>query len=39
MTTSGDRPIRTRMESDSMGQIEVPANVYWGADAALFAAL
>src|SRR5580693_3024360 len=31
MTTSGDRPTRTRMESDSMGQIEVPANVYWGA--------
>ena len=22
---------RNRMESDSMGQIEVPANVYWGA--------
>src|SRR5256886_6437853 len=22
---------RTRIESDSMGQIEVPANVYWGA--------
>ncbi|HST10629.1 MAG TPA: class II fumarate hydratase [Terriglobales bacterium] len=22
---------RTRMESDSMGKIEVPANVYWGA--------
>ena len=23
--------IRTRIESDSMGKIEVPANVYWGA--------
>src|SRR5512142_509736 len=22
---------KTRIESDSMGQIEVPANVYWGA--------
>ena len=24
-------PIKTRTESDSMGKIEVPANVYWGA--------
>ncbi len=24
-------PIKTRIESDSMGKIEVPANVYWGA--------
>ena len=23
--------IKTRTESDSMGKIEVPANVYWGA--------
>ena len=26
-----DTPGRTRVESDSMGNIEVPANVYWGA--------
>src|SRR6201981_2398376 len=31
MTSSGDKPTRTRTESDSMGKIEVPANVYWGA--------
>src|SRR6476660_8223289 len=31
MATPGDQPTRTRVESDSMGQIEVPANVYWGA--------
>src|SRR6266550_8082899 len=31
MATPGERPTRTRIESDSMGQIEVPANVYWGA--------
>jgi len=24
-------PVKTRTESDSMGKIEVPANVYWGA--------
>jgi fumarate hydratase, class II len=24
-------PVKTRIESDSMGKIEVPANVYWGA--------
>ena len=24
-------PIKTRTESDSMGKIDVPANVYWGA--------
>lgn len=23
--------MKTRIESDSMGKIEVPANVYWGA--------
>jgi fumarate hydratase class II len=35
MATTAERTAesttRTRMESDSMGQIEVPANVYWGA--------
>ena len=31
MATSPGPVPRTRMESDSMGQIEVPANVYWGA--------
>src|SRR5580698_9107339 len=31
MSISADSAIRTRIESDSMGQIEVPANVYWGA--------
>jgi fumarate hydratase class II len=31
MATSTEPVTRTRMESDSMGQIEVPANVYWGA--------
>jgi fumarate hydratase class II len=31
METSSDHPTRTRTESDSMGEIEVPANVYWGA--------
>jgi fumarate hydratase class II len=31
MSTSGGKPTRTRIESDSMGQIEVLANVYWGA--------
>ena len=31
MTTSAEPATRTRIESDSMGQIEVPANVYWGA--------
>src|ERR1051325_665199 len=30
-TTSVDQAGRTRIESDSMGKIEVPANVYWGA--------
>ncbi len=29
MVTSADQP--TRIESDSMGKIEVPTNVYWGA--------
>ena len=29
MITSVDQP--TRIESDSMGKIEVPTNVYWGA--------
>jgi fumarate hydratase, class II len=31
MATTVEQPIRTRIESDSMGKIEVPANVYWGA--------
>src|SRR6202007_2809066 len=31
MATSFEPATRTRMESDSMGEIEVPANVYWGA--------
>jgi fumarate hydratase class II len=31
MATTTDAATRMRMESDSMGKIEVPANVYWGA--------
>ncbi len=31
MATFTEPTVRTRTESDSMGQIEVPANVYWGA--------
>jgi fumarate hydratase class II len=31
MATTPEQPARTRTESDSMGKIEVPANVYWGA--------
>ena len=31
MAISAEPATRKRMESDSMGQIEVPANVYWGA--------
>src|SRR5207253_9119664 len=31
MATPREQPTRTRIESDSMAQIEVPANVYWGA--------
>src|SRR5216110_931089 len=31
MSASGGQSTRTRLESDSMGKIEVPANVYWGA--------
>src|SRR5436853_2447260 len=31
MAAAREQPSRTRLESDSMGQIEVPANVYWGA--------
>src|SRR5512142_1688573 len=30
MATAAEKP-RTRIESDSMGKIEVPSNVYWGA--------
>src|SRR6266403_1575220 len=29
--SEGHSQIKTRTESDSMGKIEVPANVYWGA--------
>src|SRR6266849_5641192 len=29
--SQGRPPVKTRTESDSMGKIEVPANVYWGA--------
>ena len=31
MATTAELATRTRVESDSMGTIEVPANVYWGA--------
>src|SRR6202008_2002438 len=31
MATTAEPMTRTRTESDSMGQIEVRANVYWGA--------
>src|SRR5271165_6928478 len=31
MPTSAESAVRMRTESDSMGKIEVPANVYWGA--------
>jgi len=31
MARPKESPSRTRTESDSMGQIEVPAHVYWGA--------
>jgi fumarate hydratase class II len=31
MATKAEKAARTRVESDSMGKIEVPANVYWGA--------
>ncbi len=31
MATSVESTTHTRIESDSMGKIEVPANVYWGA--------
>ncbi|MFZ3279185.1 MAG: lyase family protein, partial [Candidatus Sulfotelmatobacter sp.] len=31
MAISAEPATRMRIESDSMGQIEVPANVYWGA--------
>src|SRR3982075_3998486 len=29
--SNSEKPTRSRIESDSMGKIEVPANVYWGA--------
>src|SRR5579871_4711454 len=31
MTTLTEPTVKPRVESDSMGKIEVPANVYWGA--------
>lgn len=31
MSTATDPAVRTRTESDSMGTIDVPENVYWGA--------
>jgi fumarate hydratase class II len=31
MATTVNSAVDTRIESDSMGQVEVPANVYWGA--------
>ena len=31
MATTLEPGVRTRIESDSMGKIEVPSNVYWGA--------
>src|SRR2546430_10102353 len=31
MATTPEPAARMRVESDSMGQVEVPANVYWGA--------
>ncbi len=31
MAAPGEQPKRTRVESDSIGQIDVPAHVYWGA--------
>jgi len=31
MATTTDPAVRTRTESDSMGKIEVPSHVYWGA--------
>jgi len=31
MASLAESAVRTRTESDSMGRIEVPANVYWGA--------
>src|SRR6266513_286348 len=29
--TSAEKAVPTRIESDSMGEIEVPSSVYWGA--------
>src|SRR3954463_3996852 len=31
MSSLADSSVKTRVESDSMGKIEVPAHVYWGA--------
>src|SRR5436853_3946783 len=34
MAAAREQPSRTRMETDSMGPIDVPADVYWGAQTA-----
>ncbi|HEX6278604.1 MAG TPA: class II fumarate hydratase [Pyrinomonadaceae bacterium] len=31
MAEAAEKAVNTRIETDSMGEIEVPANVYWGA--------
>src|SRR6478735_4086831 len=31
MAEATEKAVKTRVESDSMGEIEVPSNVYWGA--------
>ena len=31
MAEAAEKAVKTRVETDSMGQIEVPADVYWGA--------
>ena len=31
MSEAAEKAVKTRIESDSMGEIEVPADVYWGA--------
>ena len=31
MSEAAEKAVKTRIETDSMGEVEVPANVYWGA--------
>ena len=31
MSEAAEKAVETRIETDSMGEVEVPANVYWGA--------